>query len=300
MPARKGESGRNFTAWEQARTEADAITTVSAAQTSGLPPLVDTHCHLADTRLHADVDAAIERAAAVGVRVIISVGAIGSIQTDRDTVTIAQTHDNVYAVIGVHPHDADTCDDIRLDEIRQLARATKVVAIGETGIDLHYQHSTRQGQEESLRHHLRLAHELSLPVVIHCRAAEPIVAEIVRQEGMPPAGGAIHCFTGSSDDALRFLALGFYISFSGIVTFKNAASLRDTARLIPQDRLLIETDSPYLTPEPHRGRRNEPAYVALTFNVLAKLHGAEPLRLAADIMDNASKLFAFEIPPPSR
>jgi TatD DNase family protein len=281
---------------QEARTKRNEITAMSAAETSGLPPLVDTHCHLADTRLHADVDATIERASAAGVRVIISVGAIGTIQTDRDTVAIAQRHDNVYAVIGVHPHDADSCDSRRMDEIRELARAERVVAIGETGIDLHYQHSTREGQEESLRRHLHLAHELSLPVVIHCRAAEPIVAEIVRQEGMPPAGGAIHCFTGSSDDALRFLALGFYISFSGIVTFKNAAALRDTARLIPQDRLLIETDSPYLTPEPHRGRRNEPAYVALTFNLLANLRGAEPSTLAAHIMGNAAKLFRFEVP----
>jgi len=271
---------------------------MGAADASGLPPLVDTHCHLADPRLSADVDAAIERAAAAGVRVIISVGAIGSIQTDRDTVSIAQRHNNVYAVIGVHPHDADTCDRRRLDEISELAHAKKVVAIGETGMDLHYQHSTRQRQEESLRRHLRLAHELALPVVIHCRAAEPIVAEIVSQEGMPPAGGAIHCFTGTTDDALRFLALGFYISFSGIVTFKNAASLRDTARLIPPVRLLIETDSPYLTPEPHRGRRNEPAYVALTFNTLAKLRGAEPAALADQIMRNAATLFRFEIPSP--
>jgi TatD DNase family protein len=266
------------------------------AQTTGLPPLVDTHCHLADTRLQAEVNGAIERATAAGVRVIISVGAIGSIQTDRDTVAIAQQHEHVYAVVGVHPHDADSCDSRRLDEIRELARAKKVVAIGETGMDLHYQHSTRQAQEESLRQHLRLAHELALPLVFHCRAAEPIVAEIVRQEGMPAAGGAIHCFTGSSDDASRFLALGFYISFSGIVTFKNAAALRDTARLVPENRLLIETDAPYLTPEPHRGRRNEPAYVALTFNVLAKLRGSEPLPLAARIMDNAARLFRLEIP----
>ncbi len=279
-------------------TEADKVIAMAAADASGLPPLVDTHCHLADPRLYTDVDAAIERAAAAGVRVIISVGAIGSIQTDRDTVSIAQRHDNVYAVIGVHPHDADSCDSRRLDEIRELASVKKVVAIGETGMDLHYQHSTRQGQEESLRRHLRLAHELALPVVIHCRAAEPIVAEIVSQEGMPPAGGAIHCFTGTADDALRFLALGFYISFSGILTFKNAASLRDTARQIPQDRLLIETDSPYLTPEPHRGRRNEPAYVALTFNTLAKLRGADPTTLADQIMCNAAALFRFEIPSP--
>lgn len=271
---------------------------MSIANSPDLPALVDTHCHLADSRLRADVDAAIERAAAAGVRVIISVGAIGSIQTDRDTLAIAQNHENIYAVVGVHPHDADSCDVRRLDEIRELAGAKKVVALGETGMDLHYQHSTRQGQEESLRSHLRLAHELSLPVVIHCRAAEPLVAEIVRQEGMPPAGGAIHCFTGTSEDALRFLELGFYISFSGIVTFKNAGPLRETARMVPRDRLLIETDSPYLTPEPHRGRRNEPAYVALTLNVLAKVRGAQPVALADEIMTNAAKLFRFEIPSP--
>ena len=261
-----------------------------------LPPLIDTHCHLADGRLHPDVDTVIGRAAAAGVRVIVAVGAIGAIQTDRDTVAIAQRHDHVYAVIGVHPHDADSCDEQRIEQVRELARSKKVVAIGETGMDLHYRHSTQEGQEESLRRHLRLARELSLPVVIHCRAAEPIVAQIVRDEGMPAAGGAIHCFTGATADAMRFLELGFFISFSGIVTFKNAGALRETARLIPDDRLLMETDAPYLTPEPHRGRRNEPAYVALTFGTLAKLRNANPAALAAQIMANAARLFRFDVP----
>ncbi len=261
----------------------------------GLPPLVDTHCHLADERLRADATALIARAEAAGVRVIVSVGAIGSIQTDRDTVAIAERHDNVYAVVGVHPHNAGDCDERRLDEIRELAQSKKVVAIGETGMDLHYQHSTRAAQEESLRHHLRLAQELSRPVVIHCREAEPIVAEIVREEGMPVAGGAIHCFTGSTEDAMRFLALGFHISFSGIVTFKNAGALRETARQVPEDRLLIETDAPYLTPEPHRGRPNEPAYVALTLGAVARVRNAEPSALAGRIMSNAAELFRFKV-----
>jgi TatD DNase family protein len=276
-----------------AKIQKTGITTTSSG---GLPQLVDTHCHLADERLHADATALIARAEAAGVRVIVSVGAIGSIQTDRDTIAIAQRHDNVYAVIGVHPHNADSCDARRLDEIRELARCKKVVAIGETGMDLHYQNSTRQAQEESLRHHLRLAHELSLPLVIHCREAESIVAEIVQQEGMPAAGSAIHCFTGTSEDARPFLELGFYISFSGIITFRNAESLRDTARLIPEDRLLIETDAPYLTPEPHRGRLNEPAYVALTLGALARLRETEPTALAARIMQNAATLFRFKCP----
>lgn len=257
----------------------------------GLPQLVDTHCHLADSKLYPDATALIARADAAGVRVVVSVGAIGPIQTDRDTVEIAERHDNVYAVIGVHPHNADDCDDHRIDQLRELARSNKVVAIGETGMDLHYRNSSRQAQEESLRRHLRLAQELSLPVVIHCREAESMVAEIVRQEAMPAAGGAIHCYTGTTEDALNFLALGFYISFSGIITFKNADTLRETARLIPDDRLLMETDAPYLTPEPNRGRPNEPAYVALTFGVLAKVRNVAPSVLAAQIMANAKGLF---------
>ncbi|HEV3112287.1 MAG TPA: TatD family hydrolase [Candidatus Binataceae bacterium] len=267
---------------------------LTATLSGGLPELVDTHCHLADSRLLADATALIARADAAGVRAIVSVGAIGPIQTDRDTVALAEHHDNVYAVIGVHPHNADDCDDRRIDQIRELARSKKVVAIGETGMDLHYHNSTRAAQEESLRRHLRLAHELSLPVVIHCREAESIVAEIVSQEGMPAPGGAIHCFTGTSEDALRFVGLGFYISFSGILTFRNAGGLRETARLIPDDRLLMETDAPYLTPEPHRGRLNEPAYVALTFGVLATLRNTEPSALAAQIMANAAALFGFK------
>jgi TatD DNase family protein len=279
---------------EKSPTIANATPTPAAG--GGLPPLVDTHCHLADRRLQPDAMTLITRAEAAGVRVIVSVGAIGSIQTDRDTVAIAETHENVYAVIGVHPHNAHDCDAQRLEQLRELARSTKVVAIGETGMDLHYKNSTPLQQEDSLRHHLRLAQELSLPVVMHCREAEPLVAEIVREVGLPAAGGAIHCFTGTTEDARRFLALGFYISFSGIVTFKNADALRETAAFIPDDRLLMETDAPYLAPEPNRGRLNEPAYVELTFNTLAKLRGAEPTALAARIMSNAATLFRFQPP----
>lgn len=277
---------------KRAEIEKDA-----SAATGGLPALVDTHCHLADSRLQADATALIARADAAGVRVIVSIGAIGPLQTDRDTVAIAERHEHVYAVVGVHPHNADDCDQQRIDQIRELARSKKVVAIGETGMDLYYKNSTRQAQEESLRRHLRLARELALPVVIHCREAESAVAEIVRQEGLSAAGGAIHCFTGSSADAEAFLALGFYISFSGILTFKNADALRETARLVPADRLLMETDAPYLTPEPNRGRLNEPAYVALTFGALAQARNVAAPVLAAQIMANAAALFRFTPPP---
>jgi TatD DNase family protein len=268
----------------------------NAMSPGALPQLIDTHCHLADPRLKADAVSLIARAEAAGVRVILAVGAIGSIQTDRDTVAIAEQHQNVYAVIGVHPHDAGSCDQARIDAVAELARSEKVVAIGETGMDLHYRNSTREAQEAALRHHLRLASRLSLPVVIHCREAEAIVAQIVAEEGMPARGGAIHCFTGAAADASHFLELGFYISFSGIITFKNARALRETARLIPEDRLLIETDAPYLTPEPHRGHVNEPAYVALTLGSVARVRNAEPAGLAARIMTNAATLFGFNAP----
>lgn len=268
-----------------------------AKSPGGLPQLIDTHCHLADPRLIHDATALIARAEAAGVRVILSVGAIGPIQTDRDTVAIAERHDNIYAVIGVHPHDAGNCDEARMDAVAELAQSEKVVAIGESGMDLHYRNSTRQAQEQALRAHLRIARQLARPIVIHCREAEPIVARIVEEEGMPPRGGAIHCFTGSSEDAARFVDLGFYISFSGIVTFKNAGALRETVRLIPEDRLLIETDAPYLTPEPNRGRLNEPAYVALTLGAIARVRNAEPSAMAARIMGNAAALFGFKPPP---
>ena len=263
---------------------------------SRMPAIIDTHCHLADSRMYGELEPILERAASAGVGAIVSVGAIGSIQTDRTTVEIAERHANVFAVIGVHPHDARDCDPRRMAEIKELAQSKKVVAIGETGIDLHYRNSSQEAQGQSLRLHLRLANELGLPVVIHCRDAEPIVAGIVAQEGMPAAGGAIHCFTGNSDDAGRFLSMGFYLSFSGIVTFKNAAALRQTVPLVPDDRLLIETDAPYLAPEPHRGKRNEPAFVALTLNTIARIRRADASELAGNLALNSARLFRFEIP----
>ncbi|MBV8360279.1 MAG: TatD family hydrolase, partial [Deltaproteobacteria bacterium] len=235
---------------------------------------VDTHCHLADARLRDDADGIIARARIAGVRTIISVGAIGSIETDRLTVEFAERNRDVYAVVGVHPHDASACSEARIAELRELAASPRVVAIGESGLDFHYMHSPQQAQEDSLRRHLALAMELGKPIVIHCRDAEERLAAIVRETGMPPRGGVIHCFTGNAASARAFLALGFYISFSGILTFRNAAQVREAALLVPTERVMVETDAPYLAPEPFRGQRNEPAYVLRTVEVLARLRGA--------------------------
>jgi TatD DNase family protein len=253
--------------------------------------IVDAHCHLADPRLYPDLDGALARAAAAAVGTIVAVGAIDTIETDRLTVAIAERHPQVFAAIGVHPHNAADCDEPRMAALAALARSAKVVAIGETGLDFHYLRSPADAQERALRMHLQLARALDRPVMIHCRDAERRLCEIVRETGLPPAGGMIHCFTGSAGAAREFVELGFYVSFSGILTFKKADELRAAARVVPEDRLLIETDAPYLTPEPYRGKPNEPAYVRRTFEAMAALRDADASTLAARICANADRLF---------
>ena len=160
--------------------------------------LVDTHCHLADPKLHVDLEPILERARTAGMRMIVAVGAIGSIETDRETVAIAERNADVYAAVGVHPHDTKDCDDERIAQLCDLAGSAKVVAIGETGLDFHYMHSPVEAQEAALRRQLELAAEVNRPIVIHCREAEARLAAIVREVGMPPRGGVIHCFTGDA------------------------------------------------------------------------------------------------------
>jgi len=253
--------------------------------------VIDTHCHLADVKFRDDVEAVIARASAAGVAQIISVGAIGDIENDRLTVEIAERHENVFAAVGVHPHDAKDCTPERIAQLRELAASKKVVAIGESGLDFHYMHSPPAAQEASLRAHLALAAELELPIVIHCREAELRLVEIVRETGIPPRGGVIHCFTGDINAAREFLALGFCISFSGIITFRNSAPIREAAAAVPDDRVMVETDSPYLAPDPYRGKRNEPAYVTRTLEVLANLRRVDPAVLGAQVMKNAARVF---------
>jgi TatD DNase family protein len=256
-----------------------------------MTPIIDTHCHLADPKLYADLDGVLRRAGEADIGAIVSVGAISSIETDQRTVEIAERHPQIYAAIGVHPHDAKDCDPERIGMLRELAQSKKVVAIGESGLDFHYMHSPMERQEAALRRHLELAVELDLPISIHCRDAEKRLAAIVREVAMPSRGGVIHCFTGNIDAAREFVALGFHISFSGIVTFRNAREIQAAAPTVPDDRVLLETDGPYLAPEPHRGKRNEPAYARRTLEVLAKLRGIESDRLAVITSDNARRLF---------
>ena len=229
----------------------------------------------------------------MSVRTNVSVNAIGSIETDRMTVEMRNLIPVCARPIGVHPHDAKHCASTRIAQLRELARAPKVVAIGESGLDFHYMHSPVAAQEESLRRHLELATEMEKPIVIHCRDAEQRLVEIVQETGIPPRGGVIHCFTGDEAAAREFLALGFFISFSGILTFKNAAPIREAARIVPDDRVLVETDAPYLAPEPYRGRCNEPSYVVKTLEILAKLRDADIATLGSQIMSNSASVFGF-------
>jgi TatD DNase family protein len=258
--------------------------------------ILDAHCHLADPRLYPDLDGALARAADAAVGTIVAVGAIDTIETDRLTIEIAERHPQVFAAVGVHPHNAADCDEPRIAALAALARSPKVVAIGETGLDFHYMHSPADAQERSFRRHLKLACALNRPVMIHCREAERRLCEIVRETGLPPAGGMIHCFTGDADAAREFVELGFYVSFSGILTFRKADALRAAAMVVPEDRLLIETDAPYLAPEPYRGRSNEPAYVRRVFETMVALRGADASALAARIRDNAARLFKLPAP----
>jgi TatD DNase family protein len=257
------------------------------------PVLVDSHCHLGDPRYDADREAVIERARAHGVHAVVCVGATGPMETNEAALDVARVNSEVeiVAAVGIHPHDTAKAQEEDYERLRTLSARDAVVAIGETGLDLHYEHSPPDVQREHFRRTVRLARSVALPVIVHCRDAFDATAAILREEGAEAVGGVIHCFTGTPHDAHRFLDLGFYISFSGILTFKNADPIRMAARTVPDDRLLIETDGPYLAPVPHRGHRNEPAYVVKVAESLAELRNVSLEALARITTANAARLF---------
>lgn len=255
--------------------------------------LIDTHTHLDDARYNDDREATLARAREAGVDAFITIGC--DLATSRSAVALADQHPSIYASIGVHPHEVKRIADGWYEEFRSLAKHTKVVAYGEIGLDYHYNHSTPDEQRERFREQVRLARELALPVIIHTREAQEDTIAILTEERAEDIGGVFHCFSGNAQLAQEALALGFYLSFSGIVTFQNATGLREIARTVPLDRLLIETDCPYLTPVPYRGQRNEPAFVAYVARLLASLRTDEPgmtvERLGEITSANAKRLF---------
>lgn len=255
--------------------------------------LIDTHVHLDDPRFDADRDATVARAREAGVGTFITIGC--DLATSRAAVGLAGRYESVYASIGVHPHEVKHIGDGWYDEFRRLAEDPKVVAYGEIGLDYHYNHSSPQQQRDRFREQVRLARELHLPVIIHTREAQEDTVAILREERASEIGGVFHCFSGDAWLAKDALELGFYLSFSGILTFNNASMLRDIAKQTPLDRLLVETDCPYLTPVPHRGKRNEPAHVSLVARQLATLHAEQAGLTLEDIgritTENAKRLF---------
>ncbi len=259
--------------------------------------LFDTHCHLDDPRLGEELDAVLNRAARAGVRRITTIGCAQDAESVTSAVKIASQHPTwISATVGVHPHDAKHLDDTLYDAIRKAGQDPSVVAIGETGLDFHYDHSPRAAQEAAFRRQIGIARELDKPLVIHTRSAPEETLQILREENARDVGGIIHCFSEDAPFAAAALDLGFVSSFSGIVTFKGALAVQEAARKQPADALLVETDAPYLAPSPKRGKRNEPAYVAHTVRHISELRGDDPEALAETTYRNALRVFRIAEP----
>jgi TatD DNase family protein len=249
----------------------------------------DSHCHLTMSNAEANLAAA----RGVGVRGFVVPGT--KLEDAPQAVAIARQHEDVWAAVGFHPHDAKDCDDAAFAEIARLAREPRVVAIGECGLDYHYDYSPRDVQRAVFERHIALAREVDKPIIVHNRESTDDMVEILSRSG---GRGILHSYTESLEVARRLVELGYYISFSGIVTFKSAESLRDAARGLPLDRVLIETDTPYLAPVPYRGRDNEPAYVVAIAELLAKLWGVTLERVAEQTTANFERVFSVKLPQP--
>lgn len=246
----------------------------------------DNHCHLDDERIPGGAAGAIDAARAAGVDRMITIGTDAA--HSRAAIAIAAAHDGVWATVGLHPHDAVH----GVDSIVTMLDAPKVVAVGECGLDYHYDHSPRDVQRLAFAAQVALAHERDLPLVIHTREAWDDTFDVLRAEGAP-ARTVFHCFTGGPDEAARCLDIGAHLSFSGIVTFPKAPEVREAAMMCPLDRLLVETDAPYLTPVPHRGAPNEPAFVIHVGAAIAALKGIEIEQVAAASSTSATEVFGL-------
>jgi TatD DNase family protein len=249
--------------------------------------LVDSHCHLDFPDFAPERDAVIARAFAAGIGTMVTI--CTRLDQFAGVEAIAENDERIWCSVGAHPHEAADHGDLLADRLVELAAHPRVIGIGETGLDFHYDLSPRDIQERVFQTHVAASHATGLPLIIHAREADSEIAAILAAEKPPP--GVLHCFTGSRELAGAALDLGFYISISGIVTFRNAEDLRGIVRDIPLDRLLVETDAPYLAPVPYRGKRNEPAFVAATAAAVAGLKEVEPEAFAAATTENFFRLF---------
>ena len=252
--------------------------------------LVDSHCHLDFPDFAAELDAVVARARAAGIGRMVTIST--RVKKHAQVLAIAERFSDVFCSVGTHPNHAHEESDIDAHALAAIAQHPKVVAIGEAGLDYFRNSSPREAQAAGLRHHIAAARETRLPLVIHSRDCDADMARILKEEsgkGVFPA--VLHCFTGSRELAFAAIDLGHYVSFTGILTFKNSGGLREIAAALPPDRVLIETDAPYLAPLPYRGKRNEPAYVAETANVLAEARGVSADEIAEQTTENFFRLF---------
>lgn len=256
-------------------------------------PLVDSHCHLDFADFGPEREEVLARARAEGVQWFVTIGSGRNTESAPDAVGLAHAHRDVLATIGIHPHDATAATDEAIAVMRKLADDPRVVGIGEIGLDYHYDHSPRDAQHEAFRRFIRMAREVNKPIVIHTRSAPDDTLAILREEGARDVGGVIHCFTEDASFAKSAMDLDFDISFSGIVTFKNSEDLRSVAKTVPLDRILIETDSPYLAPQGFRGKRNEPSYLSATAKHLAGTVGVALDEFRARTSENAIRRFGL-------
>jgi TatD DNase family protein len=263
--------------------------------------LVDSHCHVDLSQFDEDRGEVLARAREAGLAEMLVVGEFDGQDGLARALRVAESH-GLPATAGIHPHQARLADEAAYDALRGLARDGRIVAIGEIGLDFHYDYSPRATQREVFRRQIRLAREVGLPVVVHTREADEESAAILEQEGARETGGVIHCFTGGRELARRAVELGFLISFSGIVAFPRAEVIQEVARGLPEDRLLVETDAPFLAPPPHRGKRNEPAFVVEVARKLAALRGSTEREIGALSSRNYARLFRRryrDAPPPT-
>jgi TatD DNase family protein len=254
--------------------------------------LIDSHAHLDFEDFTEDLDGVVARAKAAGLERIVCVGLWRRPGDFGNALELAARDPSFFAAtVGIHPHEAAQVPEADWETFARLARDPRVVAIGEMGLDFHYDRSPRPVQEAAFRRSLRLAREVAKPIVIHVREADEPCLRALREEGIPAEGGVVHCFTGDAPAARAYLDLGLHISVSGIATFKTAEAIREAVRITPRDRLLVETDSPFLAPIPFRGKRNEPAYVAYVAAKVAEVWGTTPDEVARFTTENVKRLF---------
>jgi TatD DNase family protein len=259
--------------------------------------LIDSHAHIDSPQFADDRDSMLARARAAGVNSILAIGTGPGPGKLNAAMPFAEAHDWIYTTVGIHPHEAKEVTPTHLESLARLASHPKVIAWGEIGLDYHYDHSPRDVQQRVFRQQMELAHAAKLPIIIHCRDAWSDCLDVLEKDWRPTAlGGILHCFTSTIEDARRGLELGFMISFTGNLTYPKAQNIRDVAKALPSENILIETDSPYLAPQPVRGKRNEPAYVAEVAKALANVRDLGTEEIAAMTADNFRRFFHLARP----